>query len=313
MDKVYLVTGATGFVGANIVRRLISEKKNVHVIARNKKLNWRLRDVAGAIKAHEVDLLSPKLSKTVSYIMPDYIFHLAAYGSLPHEDNIDKLIDINLRGTINLINALKKIPFKLFINTGSSSEYGVKTESMREEDLPFPINDYGVIKTAATLYTYKEAIRNNLPIITFRLFSAYGPYEHKPRLIPTVIRAALKNKSIKAGNRKNVRDFIYIEDMVDAYLNACSVKINPGEILNIGTGQQHTIGETVDLIIKLSHSSSKVKWGAIPQQERQIESGKWEADVSKCAKIMNWKAKHDLIQGLTKTIDWFRQNNNLYE
>ncbi|EKD86449.1 MAG: NAD-dependent epimerase/dehydratase [uncultured bacterium] len=314
MNKdIYLVTGATGFVGANIVRRLVKEGKDVHVLSRNKILNWRLSDLKTKIKAHEVDLLDYKLDKVISKIKPTYIFHLAAYGSLPKEDKIEDLINVNLKGTINLINASKKVPFKLFINTGSSSEYGVKFGKMIETDLSFPINDYGVIKTAVTLYVHKEAVRNNLPIITFRLFSAYGPYEHKPRFIPTVVRAAIKNDPISVGNKKNVRDFIYIEDMVDAYLNTCKVKINPGEIFNIGTGRQHTLEETVNRIVNLSGSRSKVEWGAVPIQERQVESGKWQADTRKTSKMLRWRAKHSLDEGLLKTIEWFSKNNYLYE
>lgn len=313
MANSYLITGATGFVGANIVRRLVSENKNIHILARNNKLNWRIQEIASKVKTHEIDLLSSDLPKVIAKIRPDYIFHLAAYGSLPKESRIDDLIDINLKGTINLINAVKQNKFRLFINTGSSSEYGVTNKLMKETDLPFPVNDYGVIKTAVTLYARKEALRNNLSIITFRLFSAYGPYEHKPRFIPTVVRAAIKNDTILVGSKKYVRDFIYVDDMVEAYLHACTVKAYPGEIFNIGTGRQYTIEEVVGKIVKLSKSKSKVKWGIVSSQERQVESGKWQADTKKTEKMLQWKTKFTLDEGLEKTIEWFIKNNNLYE
>ncbi len=313
MSDTFLITGATGFVGANIVRRLVNDKRNVHIVTRSKKLNWRLSDITSKVTIHEVSLLDPQIYKIIARIKPDYVFHLAAFGSLPDEESMDELINVNLRGTINLIQALKQNKFKLLINTGSSSEYGVTGRKMRETDLPFPINDYGVVKTAVTLYAHKEAVRNSLPIITFRLFSAYGPYEHKPRFIPTVIRAAIKNEPILVGSKKNVRDFIYIDDIVDAYLHACTVKVKPGEIFNIGTGRQYSIGEVVNKILKVAKSKSQVKWGVIPSQSRQVESGKWQADTAKCAKILNWKAKHNLTYGLRKTIEWFRGNNKLYE
>lgn len=313
MSEKYLITGATGFVGANIVRRLLKEKKEVHILARNKNLNWRLSDLSNALKIHNMDILDSSLPNLFKKINPTYIFHLAAYGSLPHESDTSKLIDINLRGTINVINSAKKCDFKLLINTGSSSEYGVKFTKMTESDLPFPVNDYGVVKTASSLYVHKEAVRNNLPMITFRLFSAYGPYEHKPRFIPTVIRKAIKGESINVGNKKNVRDFIYIEDMVDAYLNSCRVKIKPGEIYNIGTGTEATLERVVNLIVKLAHSKSEIHWGVISAQERQVEQGKWQANITKTSRDLGWKATYNLKGGLEKTIKWFRSYDYLYE
>lgn len=313
MNNIYLVTGASGFVGSNIVRRLVKDGKKVHILTRNKKLNSRFSDISSKITIHEVDLGSPNLLEITDKIKPAYIFHLAVYGSLPNEKDINDLIDTNLLGTMNLINALKQNKFKLMINTGSSSEYGIKKDPMRESDILVPINDYGVIKAATTMFSYKEAVRNNLPIITFRLFSPYGAYEEASRLIPSVILGALKNNPIQMGNKQSVRDFTFVGDVVDAYLLACSLKFNPGEIFNIATGRQHKVSEVVEKIIKLTHSKSKIKWGTKAKQERQIEPNKWEADVKKSKKVLNWKPKHSLEQGLGKTIDWFSKNINLYE
>lgn len=313
MNNIYLVTGATGFVGSNIVRRLVKDGKKVNILTRNKKLNFRFSDIASKITVHEVDLQNPKLLKIIDKIKPEYVFHLAVYGSLPNEKDMNDLIDTNLLGTANLINALKQNKFKLMINTGSSSEYGNKEDSMKESDLLVPVNDYGVIKAATTMFVSKEAIRNNLPIITFRLFSPYGPYEHATRLIPSVILNALKNKPIQVGNKKNVRDFTFVDDVVDAYIRARNLKFNPGEIFNIATGRQHRVSEVVETIISKTHSNSKIEWGAKPKQERQIEPNRWEADIKKSKKLLDWKPKYSLDQGLSKTIDWFSKNINLYE
>lgn len=313
MKNVYLITGATGFIGANIVRKLIAKEEEVHILTRNKELNWRLLDIAKFIKVHETSLLDKNLLDVVKKIKPTHIFHLAAFGSLPIESDLNKLIEINLKGTINLIEAAKKTNFKILINTGSSSEYGVKFKKMKETDLPFPINDYGVIKTAATLFAYKEAIRNNLPIISFRLFSTYGPYEHKTRFIPTIIRAAISNSSIEVGNKNNVRDFVYIEDVVDAYFNVSEGRIKQGEIYNIGTGRQSSLEEVVRITMQLSSSKSKVKWGMVKSQDRQLEEGMWEADTTKTKKDLGWEAKYSLREGLRKTYNWFKDKYHLYE
>jgi len=308
----YLITGATGFVGANIVRRLVTEGKNVHVLVRDSKLNWRLSDISSKLNIHEIDLLNPDLFIILNKIKPSYIFHLAAYGSLPREDDINKLIDVNLRGTINLINAAKQNRFKLFINTGSSSEYGNKDVPMKETDSIMPINNYGVTKAAATLFAQKEAVRNNLPIITFRLFSPFGPYEEETRIVPYTILSAIKNKPISVGSRTNVRDFVHIDDVVNVYFQACKVKVLPGEIFNIGMGKQHQISDVVSQILLITNSESKIVWNNIKKQIRQVEPNMWEADVSKARKILEWHSRYDLQMGLRKTIEWFNNNYDLY-
>ncbi len=312
MQGIYLVTGATGFIGACLTRELVRQKKYVSVIVRDKRLNWRLRDIASKLDIHECDLLSKSLDAVIARIMPTYIFHLASYGSLPSENIITQMIDVNIRGTINLINASKKHRFKLFINAGSSSEYGIKSEKMKESDIITPVNDYGVTKAAATLFCQKEAIRNNLPIITFRLFSPYGYFEDKSRLIPLVIASALKNQSMELSFPDNVRDFIFIEDVVNAYIKTTENKSNPGEIYNIGSGEQHQISDVVNLVLQITNSNSKIAWGKVKKQTRQIEPKKWEADISKAQEILKWQPNHKLDTGLKKTIEWFKQYSNLY-
>jgi len=312
MKDNFLVTGATGFIGANIVIELVRQGHNVSVIVRNKELNWRLADISQNINIYEYDIQDPKIQEAVSKIKPDYIFHLAAYGGLPSEDNIDKMVDVNIKGTANLLSAAKKNPFKLFINTSSCVEYGIKNLAMKESDVLEPINNYGVIKSAVTLYCQKEAIRNNLPLVNLRLFTPFGYFENKDRLIPSVVLSAIKNDPIKVSSPKSVRDFIFIEDVVDAYLHAIKMPFSKGEIFNIGTGQQHTIEEIIDMCLKLSNSSSRVFWGTVEKQSRFIEPKTWKADISKTKKILKWEPKSSIESGLKKTIDWFRENKNLY-
>lgn len=311
MKNTFLITGATGFIGANLVRNLVEQKQQVSIIVRDKKLNWRLSDLSSKLDIFECDIQDVKLAQIVDKIKPDYIFHLARYGNLPHEDNVDKMIDINLKGTINLINAAKQNPFKLFINAGSGDEYGVKESAMRETDLPAPVTNNGVIKSAITFYCQKEATRNNLPIITFRIFTPYGYFEDNFRLIPSIIENSIENASVKVSIPTSVRDFIFIEDVVDAYMHAAKRKHNPGEIYNIGSGKQHTVGEIVQMIQGITKSKSSVKWGAVAKQARYIEPLRWEANMSKTKSVLQWEARNTMESGLRKTVEWFKKNKNV--
>lgn len=312
MKDIFLVTGATGFVGANLVRELVSRGQNVSVIVRDRKLNWRISDIADKINIFECDIADSKLQEIVDKIRPEYIFHLAGYGNLPHEDDIYKMVDINLKGTINLLNALSKNPFKLFINTGSSAEYGIKDRQMMESDVLMPISNYGVIKSAITLYCQKEAIRNNLPIINFRLFTPFGYLEGKNRLIPDVTLSALEGRPIKVSSPAHVRDFIFIGDVVDAYIQAVKIQHNPGEIYNIASGTQYSVKNIVEKILKITKSKSSIEWGAVAKQARYIEPKKWIADMSKTKKMLHWEPKNTIDSGLQKTLQWLMQHKNLY-
>lgn len=313
MKNKCLITGATGFIGANITKELVKKGENVSIIVRDKKLNWRLSDISSKIDIHKSDILNPSLETIIDKIHPDYIFHMAAYGVMPDEADTKRMTDVNIRGTINLINAVKKNKFKLLINIGSAVEYGVKDHKISENDLLEPINDYGVTKACATLYCQKEGIKNNLPVITLRLFTPFGYFEDKNRLIPSVILSAINNDPIRVSVPTSVRDFVFIEDIIEALGSAMKRKMIPGEIINIGSGRQHSVGEIVKKIMDLSKSTSKVEWGAVKKQSRFIEPKKLEADISKAYKVLNWKPKYTFEKSLDKTVKWFRKNQNLYE
>lgn len=312
MVEDYLVTGASGFVGANIVHRLVKDGKSVHIISRDKRPGWRLNSVADKIHFHQADLATNDLTSLLKLIKPNYIFHLACYGSLPKESDLLKMIKSNILGTANLLTAIKTQPVKLFINTGSSAEYKSKNGNLGENDQLLPTNDYGVSKAAQTLLCQKESLTHGLPIITLRLFSPFGYYEQETRLIPHIILRSLQDREIPLSNPTFVRDFIFIEDVVDAYLSACKIKPRPGEIFNIASGQQQTIKNVTETILELSGSKSHTIYGKVKKQYRQIEPESWQADISKARKELKWQPKYSLKDGLRETLTWFKENKKLY-
>lgn len=312
MTNTFFVTGGTGFIGANVVRALVQRKQKVSIITRKRESHWRLADIASQLDSYTCDILDPKLEKIITKIKPEYILHFAAYGVLFDENDLERMLDINLKGTINLINAVKKNPFKLFINTSSAVEYGIKSTFMKESDVLEPINDYGVTKAAATLYCQKEAIRNNLPIVNLRLFAPFGYYEDRKRLVPSTILSAIENKPILVSSPTYVRDFIFIEDVIDAYMRALHCITKPGDIFNVGSGKQNSVKDMVETVLQITKSRSQVMWGAVKKQARIIESKRLEADLSKSKRFLRWEPKTSTEKGLEKTIEWFRQHKNLY-
>lgn len=314
MKNRYLVTGATGFVGSNITRFLLSRGEDVSILVRNKLLNWRLRDSIDKVTIYESDLQGKELGNILDVCRPTIVIHTAAYGALPqHDANSHEIFQTNLYGLVNLLQTIKKQKIHRFINTGSSSEYGIKDHPMKESDILVPINDYGVSKAAATLYAQKEALIDLLPVVTLRLFSPYGYYDDPSRLIPYTIYQALKNKPIKLNSPTNVRDFLFIEDVIKAYTLAESGAVSSGEVFNVGSGTQHTVKEIVEMIMSITHSRSEVLWGERSPQKRQIEPSVWRADLQHVTEGLHWEPQTSIIEGISKTIQWIKENGSYYE
>ena len=265
---------------------------------------WRIKEVLNKVKVYHVDLLNKKkLTKIISKINPNFIIHLATYSNYRKQTDVEEMIDINIKGTLNLLLASKNIDYKLFLNTGSSSEYGIKNKPMNEGDYLEPISFYAVTKASATLLCQVFAKEYKKPIVTLRPFSVYGPYEEESRFVPTVIKAILKNKPIRLTPGNQRRDFIYIQDVVDIYTKTLSYgKKLSGQILNMGTGIEYTNDEVVQTLFKVTGKKVKIEKGAFPK--RLWDTSHWVADISKTKKLLNWKPKFTLEDGLKKTYEW---------
>ena len=312
-NQKVLVTGATGFVGANLIRRLVRKNYEIHIFTRTTSDKWRLINVLPKLNEHTIDLLEKKkLMNLINEIEPEIIFHLAVTGiyggvHLPEKN----LIETNFLGSVNLINACNDIDYKCFVNTGSSSEYGPKKHAMKETDVCEPINMYGITKCAATLYGGFIAKTKNKPIIGFRLFSPYGAYNDTSRLITYTIINALQNNDLNLANPNTVRDYIYIEDVLDLYMKSIEKTYkSKGEIFNVGSGSQTTTHQVVNKIIELTQSESSVNWESV--KGRSWDTEKWEADIEKTSNFFDWKPIYNIDEGLRRTISWFRNNLNLY-
>lgn len=308
--KVILITGAAGFVGANLVRESLIRKFKVHILVKKETNLWRIADLRNKIKIHYNDLLNIKeLKKNIRSANPNFIFHLATFGAYPAQTNVHQMIKTNILGTYNLLIASKDIEYELFINTASSSEYGFHKKPMREDSLLKPVSFYAWTKASATLLCQAFAGRFAKPIITLRLFSAYGPYEESSRLIPTAIRSALERSTLKLTRGQARRDFIFVEDVVNAYFAAINQKNIGSKIFNIGTGKQSSNLKVAKIIKKLS-GRLKIEIGAY--KPRYWDTNYWVADISMSKELLGWYPKYDLNEGLKKTYSWFLKNMSLY-
>jgi nucleoside-diphosphate-sugar epimerase len=309
-EKVF-ITGATGFIGSNLTRRSLERGAEVFINIRKTSDTWRIRDILDDVDVIPVDITEyAKLKDFLKEIRPDIIFHTATYGGNAGQKNTEKIIKTNFIGTVNLLRSSRDINPDLFVNTGSSSEYGIKDSAITESCLLEPVTEYGASKAAATLYCQTIACTEKLPVVTLRLFSPYGRYEQKSRLVPSLILAALQKINPRITSRQFVRDFIFIEDVLDAYEAVINIKNAPGKIFNIGSGQQHSVGEVADMIVELLGNEVTYEVG-MPQAWKN-EPSFWQADIQRSKAELDWEPKYSLRKGLAATIDWFKLNKGLY-
>ncbi len=304
-EKVF-ITGANGFIGANLTKFLVSKNYHVSVLVRKKSNLWRLNKIINDIKIYKSDITNKnELKKIIIKINPDYIIHLASYGNSSNENNFKKIIDVDILGLINLLLASETINYKKLVICGSSSEYGFKNKPMKETDYLEPNSYYSAAKGSATLLAQSYAIKENKQIVVLRPFSVYGPFEENNRFIPVIIKKALKKEKILVTKESVKRDFIFIDDIVNAFYKAMKTKLNYGEIINIGTGKQCSNKQIVKKLEKIL--KIKLKIGIFPK--RAWDTNNWVSDNSKAKKLLKWTPKYSLEQGLKKTIKWHKKNN----
>lgn len=312
-NKIVLLTGGGGFIGANLTRCLLDLDYEVHMLWKKSSDPWRIADIKNEINFHNVDILNQaNLKPIITKINPSIIFHLATYSSYRNQEDVNQIFDIAVLGTLNLLLASKDIPYKIFINTGSSSEYGFKEKPMKENDLLEPVSFYAAAKSGQTLLCQTFSYQYKKPIVTIRPFSVYGPYEQKDRFISTITRSLINKKIINITGGKQRRDFIYIDDLVDLYLRTIGKghKLS-GKILNAGTGHEFTNDEVVSTLFKVSGQKTKVEKGKFPK--RMWDNPHWVANIETTKKLLNWKPKFSIEKGLKANYDWFLKNKNLYE
>lgn len=309
----YFVTGATGFVGANVVRDLVKQRGNeVHIIARKSSDLWRIKDVLPRLRRHLCNLEDyPRLRRTVKKIRPEVILHFATYGSyLDLERDEDRILRTNYIGTANLLRAAEDIPYRCFVHTGSSSEYGAKKRPMKETDVPEPLNLYAAAKAASTLLCQSYARTKGKNVVCVRLFSVYGYYEEAFRLVAQAVRHCLAGRDLNLTAGFQKRDFIFVEDLNDAFRKIVRTRGLGGEILNLGTGTEHSVRQVARMIRRLTGAGNELNFGK--RKTRAIEYKRWVADVTKTQRLLGWRARYSLDEGLKRTIAWFRENNRLY-
>lgn len=308
-----LVTGAGGFVGANLVADLAARGHDVVAWVHPGSDNWRLDHLAGDIEIAGVELLDPDAIRGgVADAKADWIFHLAAHGAYSWQRDPEIIMQTNLVAAVHLLAACQEQGFEAFINAGSSSEYGSKSHAPVEDELPEPNSDYAVMKAATTLHTRFVAQRDDVHAVTLRLYSVFGPWEQPGRLMPTLVARGLKGELPPLVSPETPRDFISVRDTNRAFL-ACAehTSLERGSVLNIGSGTETKLREVVEIARAELGIEAEPQWGTEPQ--RQWDTAVWVSDPSRARERLGWSAQDDVATGFKALAEWMREHPEVHE
>jgi dolichol-phosphate mannosyltransferase len=309
--KRVVLTGGTGFVGANLVHRLVTEEQETHLLVRPGFSPWRVESIRNRITLHEVDLTDADQVKAVlGAIEPDWIFHLAAHGAYSWQMDAEQITRTNVVATAQLLEAALAVGFEVFVNTGSSSEYGRQDHAPNEDEPASPDTPYGIAKAAATALSVKAARAHAAQICTLRLYSVYGPYEDPRRLLPSLIVHGRRGVFPSLVDPRTARDFVYVEDVVRAYLTlARNPMVEPGAIYNVGTGVPTTVGEAVDVARRILRIPGEPQWGSLPP--RVWDTDTWVADSRKIRSELEWDPHVTFAEGFERMAAWLERHTEL--
>lgn len=298
-----LVTGASGFVGANLFKMISAVRQDVFACVRREK-GWRLTDVPDE-KIVSIDLNDAAATKNlVDTLGPHTVFDCVAYGAYSFEKDPTLIYQTNYQSIINLVSQLAAKPFAAFIHAGSSSEYGINCAAPAEDATCVPNSHYSVSKVAIADYLRFMGKQHAFPCATLRLYSVYGPLEDTSRLIPNLLRQALAGGLPPFVAPDTSRDFIHVDDVCSAFIMAAA-KMHPGiygEPFNIGSGSKTTIRELAELAQRMFNVGVEPKFGAM--EGRAWDLADWYSNPAKARDLLGWQTQIELEAGLRSTANW---------
>jgi UDP-glucose 4-epimerase len=302
-----LVTGASGFIGSNVVRRLVADGATVHGLTSTVSSVYpvRLVDLREQITLHEGNLIDRSaMDSVVDKVRPDYVLHLGAFTHVGKSwQRVDECIQANVQGTVNLLQALARYEPKRFVYTGTSEIYGDIEVPFREDAKVNPVSPYSVSKYAGERFCRMFHQSYGWPIVMLRPFNAYGPAQTPDRIIPEIIVRALRGQELKMTKGFQTREFNYVEDIAEGFVLAATAPDVEGEVLNLGCGDEVSMRTVAETILNLMGNPIEPQFGALP--ERPTEIHRMFSDSTKAKKALGYEPRHSLAEGLEKTIAWY--------
>ena len=309
LEGPIFVFGASGFIGANIIKDIFTVRDDCYSITHDANSAWRLKllDTPSKNILHCDITSSISVKNLFDEYQPKTVFNLAAYGAYSKQSNVALIYETNVNGTVNILESCSGV--KAYIHAGSSSEYGANCSAPLESGPLEPNSHYAASKVSASYIIQYYAHYKNIPALNLRLYSVYGFWEEPDRLIPVMIEKARVGGYPNLVEKEISRDFVYVTDAVEAFVDA-ALNMNrdiQGRSYNICTGQKTSLGQLVDLVRAEFNISAAPVWGNM--QNRNWDLKDWYGNPDNTTNDLKWKAKTSLKEGLRNTYNWHEQVN----
>ncbi len=302
-DSNVLVVGGAGFLGTALVKKL--DMLGATVVSLDLK-ETKQREVFQDIQTITIDFRD---SAALKDVLDDYTFEYVfnAGGYIDHSSFFKggrSVIDSHYVGTLNLIEHVNSSSLKKFIQIGSSDEYGNGSAPQQEDMREAPIAPYSAAKVAATHLVQTLARTEKFPGIAVRLFLVYGPGQNQERFLPQIIMGCLQNNTFPVSKGEQLRDFCYIDDVVDGLIKTAINENTVGKVINLASGKPVSIKNIINNVVELV-GTGEPDFGALSYRKR--ENMELYADISIAKRLLDWKPQITIEEGLKKTIDYYRK------
>lgn len=307
--KEILITGGCGFIGSEITKQLSSIGAHVTILDNLSSGKEEYIANLSHVKLIKGDLLDIEVVKN-AIANKEYILHLAALPFIPDSYYYPmKFFDVNVNATIRLgLAAIKEKSVKRLVHVSSSEIYGSARYTPMDESHPtIPQSTYAVSKLAGERVIFTMHKEHNLPAVIIRPFNSFGPNITQPYVIPEIINQILNGKTeVNLGNITSRRDLTFVSDTAEAMIIALVVEVIVGETLNIGSEHSTTIKDLVKIISDLLSKDITIKID--PSRFRPYDVDTLVCDYSRATRLLGWKPKISLTNGLQITIDWMKDH-----
>jgi len=318
MNKI-LVTGADGFIGSHLTEELVKQGYEVRAFVFYNSFNsWGWLDsfpeeIKNKIEIFAGDIRDPNGIR-VAMESCDTVFHLAALIGIPFSyHSPDSYVDTNIKGTLNILQAAKLLNTKRVLVTSTSEVYGTAQYVPIDEKHPFQgQSPYSATKIGADRIAESFFRSFELPVTIVRPFNTYGPRQSARAVIPTIISQLLNGiEEIILGDLTPIRDFVFVKDTVNGFIEIAKSQKTIGEEINIATQSEISIGDLAQTIINIINPQAKIICDKQRIRPEKSEVKRLCGSNEKLKKLTNWQQIYFLKDGLKETIDWFSNKENL--